>query len=73
MSEPSRGAAGAFVSPVIMMIGDVEVSKIDIPEGGIVSYEGRFPMVVEVVPRYSYPVRTTDNVDLSILRLPHEL
>jgi hypothetical protein len=64
---PGR-TAGAHVVPVVVVVGDVEMARVDVAEGGVVADEGRLPVVVEVVPRDGDPVGAADDVDLAVLR-----
>jgi hypothetical protein len=43
-------ASSALISPVVVVIGNVEVTKVNVTELIIVANEGRLPVVVEVVP-----------------------
>lgn len=67
VAEATGGTACALVTPVVVVVGDVQVAKVDVAEGVVVSDEGRFPVVVEVVPRDGDPVRGADDVDLAVL------
>lgn len=50
VAEAPRGTAGARVAPVVVVVGDVQVAKVDVAQGVAVADEGRLPVVVEVVP-----------------------
>lgn len=67
VAEPTSWATGAEPEEVVVVVGDVQMSKIDVTEYIAVSDEGRLPVVVKVIPAHSYPVRTTNDVDESIL------
>ena len=66
--ETAGRTAGPHVPPVVVVVGDVEVIGVDITERGVVADKGRFPVVVEVVPRDGDPVGAADDVDLAVLR-----
>lgn len=40
----------AHVSPVVVVVCDVEVAEVKVSEGRVVAHEGGLPVVVEVVP-----------------------
>lgn len=40
----------AHVSPVVVVVCDVEVAGVEISEGRVVAHEGGLPVIVEVVP-----------------------
>lgn len=67
MTKATSRTAGAHMLPVVVMIGDVEMAKVNVPESRVVAHERRLPVVVEVVPRDGHPVGTADDVDLSVL------
>lgn len=67
VTETTGGATGALVSPVVMMVRDVEVAKINVAERSIVTDERGLPVVVEVVPRDRDEIRSANNVNLSVL------
>ena len=50
MTESSSRPTGTHVSPVVVMICNVKVAKVKVTESSVVTYEGRLPVVVEVVP-----------------------
>jgi len=50
VAEPAGGAARAHVAPVVVVVGDVQVARVDVAEGRVVADQGRLPVVVEVVP-----------------------
>ena len=50
VTETAGGTARALVAPVVVIVGDVEMTEVDISERGVVADEGGLPMVVEVVP-----------------------
>jgi hypothetical protein len=67
VTEAAGGTASAHVLPVVVMVGDVEVAKVDIAQGSVVADEGRLPVVVEVVPRDCDIIRPPYNIHLAIL------
>lgn len=50
VTEATGGTASALVPPVVVVVGDVQVAKVDVAEVGVVADEGGLPVVVEVVP-----------------------
>ena len=54
--EAPRGPARTRVTPVVVVVGDVQVAGVNVTEGVAVSYQRALPVVVEVVPRYCDPV-----------------
>ena len=42
----------AHVSPIVVVVCDVEVAEVEVSESRVVAHEGRLPVVVEVVPRH---------------------
>lgn len=56
VAEAPCRTAGAHVAPVVVVVRDVQMAKVDVPEGVVVSDERRLPVVVEVVPGYRDPV-----------------
>ena len=67
VTEAGSGTAGAGIPPVVVVVSDVKVTKVDGPELIVVTNQGALPMVVKVVPRDSDPIRGSDNVQLSIV------
>jgi hypothetical protein len=53
--------------PVVVVICDVQMTLVDVAKGITVADQGRLPVVVEVVPGDSDPVRSSNNVDLAVL------
>lgn len=68
MTKPSGRTASPLVAPVVVVVGDVQVAKVNVTEVGVVADEGGLPVVVEVVPRDGDPVGAADDVDLAVLR-----
>lgn len=64
--SPSRTSCPA-IFPVVVVVSDMEMAKVDITEDIGISYEGYFPVVVEVVVGDGDPVACADDVELSIL------
>lgn len=50
VAEAPRGPACAHVAPVVVVVGDVQVAKVDVAPRVLVADERRLPVVVEVVP-----------------------
>lgn len=50
MTESPSGPTGTHVSPVVVMVCNVEMTKVEVAESSVVAYERRLPVVVEVVP-----------------------
>ncbi len=50
VTEPTSGAAGAHVAPVVVVVGNVKMAGVESPEGGVVADQGGFPVVVKVIP-----------------------
>jgi hypothetical protein len=50
VAETSSGSTSTHVSPVVVVVCDVKVAKVEIAEGSVVSYERGLPVVVKVVP-----------------------
>jgi len=67
VAEATSGAAGALIAPVVVVITDMQVTKVDVAEGIVVADQARLPMVVEVIPRDRDPIRGADDVDLAVL------
>ena len=67
VAEPASGTAGAHVLPVVVVVGDVEMARVEGPEGGIVANQRGLPVVVKVIPRDSDVVGPADDVNLAIL------
>jgi hypothetical protein len=62
VTKAASWATSAGVPPVVVMVGDVKMSRVDVPESVAVANQGTLPMVVEVVPRHSDPVRGANDV-----------
>lgn len=56
MTEATSRTTGARVPPVIVVVGHMEVARVDISESITVTDEGALPVVVEVVPGDSDPI-----------------
>jgi hypothetical protein len=67
VAKTAGGAASAHVLPVVVMVGDMEVAKVDIAQGSVVADERRLPVVVEVVPRDRDEIRPPNDINLAIL------
>ena len=50
MTESSSGSTSTHVSPVVVMVCNMKMAKVEVAESSVVTYEGRLPVVVEVVP-----------------------
>jgi hypothetical protein len=62
VTKATSGTSGAGVSPVVVMIGDVKMASVNIPQGITVTNQRTLPVVMEVVPRDSNPVRCANDV-----------
>ncbi len=67
VTKAASRAASARVPPVVVVVSDVKVAKVNIPEGIAVANQGALPVVVKVVPGDGDPIRGTDDVELSIV------
>ena len=67
VAEATSGAAGALIAPVVVVITDVQVTKVDVAEGIVVADQARLPVIVKVIPRDRDPIRGADDVDLAVL------
>lgn len=67
VTKAAGGAASAGSLPVVVVVGDVQVAKVDVPELVVISDQRALPVVMEIVPRDSDPVRGADDVQLSIV------
>lgn len=67
VTEAASGATSAGIPPVVVVVSDVQVAKVDSPECIAVSNQRTLPVVMEVVPRHSNPIRGADNVELSVV------
>lgn len=67
MTEAASGATSTRIPPIVVMIGDVKVTSINIPQSIAVADQRALPVVVEIVPGDSNPVGSANNVQLSIV------
>lgn len=67
VTEAASRATSTRISPVVVVVSDVKMPSIDVPESVAVSNQGALPMIVEVVPGYSDPIRGADNVELTVI------
>jgi len=67
VTKAASRAASAGIFPVVVVIGDVKVTKVNVPELIVVANQRALPVVVEVVPRYRDPIRGPNDVQLSIV------
>lgn len=50
MTESSGRPSSTHVAPVVVMVRDVEVAKVEVAESSVIAYKRGFPVVVEVIP-----------------------
>lgn len=55
-AEAPRGAARALVAPVVVVVRDVQVARVEVAEGRVVADQRGLPVVVEVVPGDGDPI-----------------
>lgn len=67
VTESSSGSTSTGVPPVVMVVGDVKVSRIDVSESVAVADQRALPMIVEVVPGHCDPIRGANDIELSIV------
>jgi hypothetical protein len=67
VAEPPCGTTGTDGVPVVVVVGDVQMARVEVAEFRVVADEGRFPVVVEVVPGDGDVVRGANDVDLAVL------
>ena len=67
MAEAAAGPTSAAVPPVVVVVGQMQLSKVDVSQDVRVPHQVRLPVVVEVVPRDGDPVAATDRVELTIV------
>ena len=67
VAEAAGGASGANVAPVVVVVGNVQLAKVDVAQVVAVTNERRLPVVVEIVPGDSDPIGGAVDVDLAIL------
>lgn len=56
VAKATSRATGAGIPPVVVVVSNVEVARVDISESITVANQGALPVVVEVVPGDSDPV-----------------
>ena len=56
VAEAAGGAPRPRALPVVVVVGDVQAARVLVAVGVRVAYQGRLPVVVEVVPRDGDPV-----------------
>lgn len=54
--EAAGGTSRALVLPEVVVVGDVQMAKVDVAEVRIVADQRGLPVVMEVVPRHRDPV-----------------
>lgn len=69
VTKSSSRPTGAFVLPVVVMVSNVKMAKIDVPELVIVADQGTLPMIMEIVPRHCNPIACANNVALSVIQI----
>lgn len=52
LPEAPCRTTGAHIAPIIVVVCDVEVTRVEFSEGRVVANEGGLVVVVEVVPRH---------------------
>lgn len=73
MTKATCGASSARVSPVVVMICDMKMTGINIPQCITVANQGALPVVMEVVPRDSDPIGSSNNIQLAIIVIRADL
>jgi hypothetical protein len=56
VTKAASRAAGAAIPPVVVVVGDVQMARVDVPESIAIANQGALPVVVKVVPGDSDPV-----------------
>jgi hypothetical protein len=67
VSETTGVASCSNSVPVVVMVGYVQVAKVEVAESVVVADQGGLVVVVEVVPGDGDVVRGADYVDLAVL------
>ena len=67
MPETAGVASRSNSVPVVVMVGYVQVAKVNVPEGVVVADQRGLVVVVEIVPGDGDVVRGADDVDLAVL------
>lgn len=67
VSKATGVTTGSEIAEIVVVVGKVQMTEINVTEFVVVADKRRFVMVVEVVPGYSDPVRCTDHVEETVL------
>ena len=62
VTEAASWATSTGVPPIVVVVGDVKMSRVDVPESVAVSDQRTLPVVMEVVPGHGDPIRGANNV-----------
>lgn len=62
MTETASRSPSPTIPPEVVVVGNMKMASIDVPQRVTITNQRTLPVVVKVVPRDSDPIRSADNV-----------